>query len=147
MIQITSYKPHRIQSLHAQKANSQTGLHIKMCSSGLAQGYTYTTNKSGNNIEIFIYSGKNEIGRCLGFKNGPLKRRPHIQSISVDTEHQNQGIGSFLVEQMLEELGGKEISLYSEYNGLLYTRLGFEKTDETDGLGGQKHDYLIYKKK
>jgi N-acetylglutamate synthase-like GNAT family acetyltransferase len=114
-------------------------------SSSSPPGYRLEEKSQGNVIQKFLFTGDEQIGSITAFKQGPLKRRPHIQSLTINEQHQNKGLGSFLVKSLITELSkiGKEISVYDTHRGTLYDRLGFKETEENDGLGGQKYKYKI----
>ena len=89
-------------------------------------------NQVKENAYIIQYDNKD-----IGFYNGEILKNGNyeIGNICIISEYQNKGIGTKILKGILEKYSNTNIEIqYFKQNpvGILYERLGFEKSGETN---------------
>jgi ribosomal protein S18 acetylase RimI-like enzyme len=102
-----------------------------------AQHKYYQQNYAGGNFWV-IESRKKSIGRLYLHENFQ-ERGVRIIDITIRPEHRNRGIGKGILEDLMKISAGlgRPLSIHVEsFNPAknLYTRLGFKKISETNGV-------------
>lgn len=89
-------------------------------------------NQVKENLYIIQYDNKN-----IGFYNGEILENGNyeVENICIIPEYQGKGIGTKILKDILEKYADTDIEIqYFKQNpvGVLYERLGFEKSGETN---------------